>query len=280
MEKLKDKILSANIEEHKKEAKYYDVIHTELFNYYEQKRINKSLDVILNDFDNDCKIVDVGCGTGNLTIKLLERGFKNITCLDISKEMIHELKKKIKKYNHNHNITFIVSDLDTFLTGKNNSKFGIILMGSVLHHLPDYISALKHLKEALSEDGCIYITHESLPPQKPLILVNLLFKLDFLMYAVRYIILIAFRKLKYLKRDCRYSDYHTGKNAINLFEVKKIFNDNIYKIKISKYSTAKFGITASLLNKEDFDLPLILLHSINTFLPNSAILEVFQNPLS
>jgi hypothetical protein len=32
-------------------------------------------------------------------------------------------------------------------------------------------------------------------------------------------------------------------------------------------------------NIEDFDLPLILLHYINTFLPNSAILEVFQNPL-
>ena len=70
MNKLKGKILSANIEEHKKEAKYYDVIHTELFNYYEQKRINKSLDFILNNFDNDCNILDVGCGTGNLTIKL------------------------------------------------------------------------------------------------------------------------------------------------------------------------------------------------------------------
>ena len=249
MEKLKDKILSANIEEHKKEAKYYDVIHTELFNYYEQKRINKSLDFIIikDNFNNDCKILDIGCGTGNLTIKLLERGFKNITCLDISKEMIQELKKKIKKYDHN--ITFIVSDLDTFLTGKNNSKFDIILMGSVLHHLPDYIGSLKHLNEALSEDGCIYITHEPLPPKNPSVLITLLLKSDFLMYAIRYIILIAFGKLKYLKRDCRYSDYHTGKNAIILLEVKRIFKDNNYKTIISEYSTAKFGFTASLLNR-------------------------------
>ncbi len=247
MNKLKGKILSANIEEHKKEAKYYDVIHTELFNYYEQKRINKSLDFILNNFDNDCNILDVGCGTGNLTIKLLERGFRNITCLDISKEMIQELKKKIKKYNHN--ILFIVSDLDTFLIGKNNSKFDIILMGSVLHHLPDYISSLKHLKEALNEDSYIYITHEPLLSPKPSILITLLLQFDFFMYTVRYIILIAFGRLKYLKRDCRYSDYHTGKNAIKLLEVKRIFTGNNYRANISDYSTAKFGFTASLLNK-------------------------------
>jgi ubiquinone/menaquinone biosynthesis C-methylase UbiE len=171
--------------------------------------------------------------------------------LDISKEIVHELKKKVKKYDYNHNITFIVLDLETFLIGKNNSKFDIILMGSVLHHLPDYIGSLKHLKEVLSEDSYIYITHEPLPPKKPSISITFLLKINFLMYAVRYIILIAFGRLKYLKRDCRYSDYHTGKNAINLLEVLKIFDKN-YKIKISKYSTAKFGITASLLNRLGF----------------------------
>jgi 2-polyprenyl-3-methyl-5-hydroxy-6-metoxy-1,4-benzoquinol methylase len=177
---LKKKKLGDNIEVHKKETKYYDVIHTELFNYYEQKRINRSLDDIINKFDKDCKILDIGCGTGNLTIKLLERGYKNIICLDISKEMIRELKKKVKKYNHNTIV--VVSDLDAFLIGRNGSKFDIILVSSVLHHLPNYIDSLKHLKEALREDGCIYITYEPLPLQKPSILITFLFKLDFLMY--------------------------------------------------------------------------------------------------
>ncbi|MFC1926560.1 class I SAM-dependent methyltransferase [Chloroflexota bacterium] len=249
MEKLRQKILSANIEEHEKEAKYYDTIHTELFNRYEQKRINKSLDAALNKFDKDSKILDVGCGTGNLTIGLLERGFKNLTSLDISEEMIRELKKKVKKYDCN--INFMVSDLDTFLQ-RNDSKFDIVLISSVLHHLPDYISSLKHLKETLNENGCIYITHEPLPPPKPSILAKLLSRLDFSIYAVRYLILIAFGRLKYLKRDCRYSDYHTGQRAINLLEVKRIFKGNNYKTTISEYSTAKFGFTALLLNRLRF----------------------------
>ena len=44
-------------------------------------------------------------------------------------------------------------------------------------------------------------------------------------------------------------------------------------------AAAIFVMDWLLVTKEDFDLPLILLHSINSFLPNFAILEVFQNPL-
>lgn len=251
MSELREKILSANIEEHKKEAKYYDKIHTEIFNFYEQKRINRSLDSILSGFSKDCKVLDVGCGTGNLTIKLLERGFRNIVCLDISKEMLDVLREKITKYGYNrNNIKFVVSDLDTFLS-ENTQKFDIILMASVLHHLPDYIDSLKRLKEILSERGIIYITHEPLPPQKPNLLAKILLKVDFLLYVVRYVILVAIGKLKYLKRNCRYSDYHTGENALNLSEIQKIFNSN-YHIKIKKYSNAKYGLTALLLDKLEY----------------------------
>ena len=53
----------------------------------------------------------------------------------------------------------------------------------------------------------------------------------------------------------------------------------LLKFSIS-YKASGRKIKEFLLNNiEDFDLPLILFHSINTFLPNSAILEVFQNPL-
>jgi len=50
--------------------------------------------------------------------------------------------------------------------------------------------------------------------------VNFLLKLDFLAYTVRYIILIALWKLKYLRRGCWYSDYHTGEKVINLLDFK------------------------------------------------------------
>ena len=204
--------------------------------------------MILNDTNKDLQILDVGCGTGNITTKLLDSGFRNITCLDISQNMMQELRKKVKSYDHD--INFIVSDIDTFLV-RRNLKFDIIIMNSVLHHLPEYINSLTYMKEMINKKGCICIMHEPLPPQKPSLLVSFLLKLDFLAYIIRYITFIALGKLKYLKRDCRYSDYHTGKKAINLSDLKKLFDDN-WSIKVNKYATAKFGITAFLLNKLGF----------------------------
>ena len=73
MKNLRKKILDSNIQEHMKEARYYDVIHSELYNTYEQKRIMSSLTKVTKDFSKDCKILEIGSGTGNLTIKLLSK---------------------------------------------------------------------------------------------------------------------------------------------------------------------------------------------------------------
>ncbi|CAG0958076.1 tRNA 5-carboxymethoxyuridine methyltransferase [Methanosarcinales archaeon] len=248
MAHIKEKILESNIQEHMKEAKYYDRIHTELYNKYEQERIKSSLYKVLMNFNNNATILEIGPGTGNLTIKLLQKGYKKITCVDISKEMMEELKKKVRDIDHN--IEFIVSDIDSFLEN-NTSKFDIVLLSSVLHHFPDYASTLKNIEKILNNTGCIYITHEPLKPSKNSILVKILLKIDFFAYTARYIFLISIGRLKYLGRNCEYSDYHTGERAIDATQLEAIFGDN-YVINMNKYSVAKFGITAFLLEKINY----------------------------
>ncbi|MCD4844225.1 MAG: class I SAM-dependent methyltransferase [Methanosarcinales archaeon] len=231
-----------------KEAKYYDRIHIELYNRYEQNRITSSLNKVIQNFNINCKILEIGSGTGNLTIKLLENGFKNIICVDISKEMIDELKKKIRNNNNNNNnIKFIISDVDSFLEN-DKSKYDIVFMSSVLHHLPNYGTTLKNIKKILNDNGCIYITHEPLPPPKKSMLIKILSKLDFYTYAVRYLFFISIGKLRFINRNCEYSDYHTGDRAIDILQLKEIFR-NDYNIEIKKYPIAKFGFTVYALNK-------------------------------
>jgi len=245
---LEGKILTANVEEHRKEAKYYDRIHTEIFNFHEQRRVNKILDRFLRKLNRTSKILEVGCGTGNFTLKLFARGFGNVTCLDISEDMIATLKEKTKSFDHS--ATFVVADLDSFLAG-NKTKFELILMNSVLHHLPHPISSLRQLCQTLNNKGVICAMHEPLPPSKQPILVRFLLKVDFCVYALRYILLIALGRLKYLRRDCGYSDYHTGENAIDLPKVEATFASTC-NIEIAGYATAKFGLTAFLLDKLGF----------------------------
>lgn len=258
IEDLRKKILDANIEEHKKEAQYYDIIHTEIFNTCEQNRILNSLKKITDNRDKNANILDIGCGTGNITKKLINFGFKNITCLDISKEMLDELKKAVQFDSK----CFINSDIDSFLEN-NKEKFDIITISSVVHHLPDYEATINNILELLNANGILYITHEPYKQDKsqkkcPEIIIKLLRKIDFILFAFRYLFLILVGKLIYFKRDCRYSDYHTGERCIDVENLKKIFSK--YEYEITTYSIAKSSLFAWIFSKIDVNGMEIIVH--------------------
>ena len=94
--------------------------------------------------------LDVGCGTGELTGKLAFKCNRAIG-IDISKKMVEEARKRIKK----ENVDFINIDLDTFL---NNSKetYDVIISIATFHHL-DMERTLIKLKEKLNSNGLILI---------------------------------------------------------------------------------------------------------------------------
>ncbi|NOJ26780.1 MAG: SAM-dependent methyltransferase [Nitrososphaera sp.] len=59
--------------------------------------LEKSLDLILKAVNHDSKaaIIDVGAGEATLVDDLLDRGFQNITVLDISKKAIKDTKQRL-----------------------------------------------------------------------------------------------------------------------------------------------------------------------------------------
>ena len=75
---LKNKILNENIRVHALEARYYEQLHTEIFNGYEQRMLYHKLNLINRLTENKQKrrAIDLGCGTGNLLFKLHRQGFE------------------------------------------------------------------------------------------------------------------------------------------------------------------------------------------------------------
>ena len=159
-ETLKEQIHRANVTVHRLEAKYYELLHPEVYSKQEQKRITaklKTIDQLIAN--NQRNALDVGAGTGNLTGKLLQMGY-NVTATDISLEMCQILKKKYLHYLPNK-LTVINSPIEdlSFSLG----KFDLITFYSVLHHLPDYPTALRAISIFLKIGGVIYIDHEASP---------------------------------------------------------------------------------------------------------------------
>lgn len=67
-----DEVIQGNIELHKLEASYYDVIHYEIWDKKEQTRLKYMLKQILTLLpkQHDISALDFGAGTGNITEKL------------------------------------------------------------------------------------------------------------------------------------------------------------------------------------------------------------------
>jgi len=152
------RVLIDNYNLHQREAPFYDRMHPEIFNWYEQRQINNDIHLILNmSAPTILSVLDLGCGTGNIAIRFLRQGHR-VDCVDLSDEMLKIIRKKTDNMD---NARFFMSDADTFL--RDSASYDVICLSSVLHHLPDFNQTLMLCSQKLNLGGFLYITHEPLP---------------------------------------------------------------------------------------------------------------------
>ena len=213
---LSNRILEANVELHRIEAKYYELIHQEIYNKKEQKRINSVLmriDKLIQD--NHKKALDFGAGTGNLTGKLLHMGYK-VTAIDISPEMCLVLAKKYKGYlraREKDRLRIINSKIED--VAFNKGEFDLVVCYSVLHHLPDYISTIQKLSSFLKKGGVMYLDHEKSPffysERKNAILKRIYNMSNFMLKKLMHILYFRIRIMESPHFDYTVADYWTKK---------------------------------------------------------------------
>lgn len=111
------------------------------------------------------ELLDIGCGAGNYSLKLLEAvPMLNVTLVDLSQPMLDRAVERITAVSPNK-ITSIQSDVRTLALGEQ--KFDIIVAAAVLHHLRDegeWLALFQKLHASLRRGGSLWIfdliTHE------------------------------------------------------------------------------------------------------------------------
>lgn len=255
-EELKRKILEENIKLHKIESNIYRQIHADIYNLYEQRRIKKDVDLIMDTIQKENpSVLDVGCGTGNILLKFLKLNAV-VTGVDISKEMLDELLKYVSG-----SATLITSDAGSFIKEelKNNKKYDIISFSSVLHHLPDYLDTVTNACNLVNEGGGIYIVFEH--PLSVERKANLLYRIwsfaDEEIYRWR----LRIKGVKHPSISCyEYADYHVwqGERGINQEKICRILEENCFKIvKYEEYILRRNGIFALVDNMLKINPPNI-----------------------
>jgi len=237
-------IKEENEDWHDTEADFYDHIRSELWNFYEQRRISRDVKTI-DTITTGNNVVDIGSGTGNLVLKFAQLGY-NVDAVDISENMLDVLRSKVdakmeKQVSYHH------SEANSFLNN-NTLNPDVICFSSVLHHLPDYFETLTKAISQLKSGGIVYIVHEPLPDK--LQRKNTWLKyLDHLLTPRS-----SFKKWKAPEKESDLVDYHIDElSGINLEKLHNFFgNQNLQVVEHNKYCIWKSGILTGI--DEVFDL--------------------------
>jgi ubiquinone biosynthesis O-methyltransferase len=122
-----------------KKGSFVDMVETDLA--FELLKVKKGM-----------KILDMGCGTGNFSIKLAEKGC-HVTGADISDEMLKIARKKASKLNHE--IEFFNMDLKSL--SFEDDTFDVVLSMSAFEFVDDPPKALQELLRVTKKDGQVLI---------------------------------------------------------------------------------------------------------------------------
>ena len=109
------------------------------------------------NYDKDCKILDIGCGTGRHDIELAKRGY-NVTGIDLSESMLEKAKEKAEKAAVNLNLQLADARKLQF-----ENQFDLVIMlcegaFSLMETDEMNFEILKNAAKALKKNGKLIFT--------------------------------------------------------------------------------------------------------------------------
>lgn len=157
-----DRLVAANVRGYRRTARRYERLHGEIFNEREQARLHGALRRLLAEAgaradERPPRVLDFGCGSGNVTQHLLELG-ATVVAADVSPAFLKLVRSR-----------FAGRPVDTFelngrdLGGLADASVDAAVSYSVLHHIPDYLHAVRELCRVVCRGGVVLIDHEAAP---------------------------------------------------------------------------------------------------------------------
>ena len=143
-----------NVKDHfEEEAEEFDELIKTLIPFYKEMINSLVLSLPFNGKEK-IKILDLGCGTGNISQEVKKR-FPNaqITCVDMAENMIKMAKSKLSIYSDVEFIRADFRDLDF------KGEYDAVISSLALHHLSsdgEKKSFYCRIKEFLKEGGVFY----------------------------------------------------------------------------------------------------------------------------
>lgn len=117
------------------------------------QRHHKMLELVVDSSDvkNDDRVLDIGCGTGLLSLKFLKKAGCLITGIDNSPEMLEIFSDKIESLELGDRIVCKPGDAGN--PDFNNDTFNVAASTVTMHHVQDKLSAARKIHKILKTGG-------------------------------------------------------------------------------------------------------------------------------
>jgi ubiquinone/menaquinone biosynthesis C-methylase UbiE len=120
--------------------------------------VHKASSIVQNlDLHSGMSVLDVGCGTGRVTIPIAKavEPTGEVTAMDTQLGMLEKTRQKAVHLGLT-NIKFLHGEIGKYVLEAN--KYDRIILVTVLGEIPNQNSALKHIFNALKPEGILSIT--------------------------------------------------------------------------------------------------------------------------
>ena len=102
------------------------------------------------------EVLDIGAGTGALSLLLLKQGAKRVTCGDISEQMLNKCREKAKNMGFGEDrIDFRVLDAESLPFTENS--YDVVVTGMSFGLFPDQPKAIKEMARVVRHGGSISV---------------------------------------------------------------------------------------------------------------------------
>lgn len=153
-----------NYEVWEKLAHKYNNLWVQKYSLGPTRREVKKIVLPLLEKNNELKILDIGCGTGQLIKEISDHYNKvNYLGIDVAENMIEVAKKN----NKGKNVKFKTSSIESF---ENNDKYDIIICTHAFPYFPNKQEMIKKMAGLCNKKGQVIIVNSSTNSLKDLII--------------------------------------------------------------------------------------------------------------
>jgi len=167
-----DEATRADVAFHDATAHLYEPTLEPLFRAY----ADLIVDPWVESLSGEGEAIDIGCGTGAMTVKLAERGYR-VCGVDHSAGMRAVATSKIEALGLSDQVELVEGDVRAL--PYDNEQFDLATCQGVLHHLADMQLCLREVERVLKPNGVFYLAEpcigstpitrllERLAPERP-----------------------------------------------------------------------------------------------------------------